>query len=155
MPADSPLILRLSERPDLVPVVAGWLWEEFLHWDGYTLEGARDILVGLAPPFRTLVMLRDGKPVGTASLTAEDLDERPQLSPWLAGVYVVPQARGQGVARALVAAVVDAAGSAGFATLWLYTGTSAGLYAKLGWHATETVERGDKPAVTLMRRDLT
>ncbi len=154
MPADTAPIVTLTGRPELLPVVAGWLWEEFLRWDGYTLEQTRDILAGLSVPFRCLVLLEDGAPAATASLAAEDLDERPQLSPWLAGVYVVPEARGRGLARALVSAVEEAARSAGIGTLWLYTGRSAGLYARLGWHAAETVERAGKPAVTLMRRDL-
>ncbi len=113
MPADTAPIVTLTGRPELLPVVAGWLWEEFLRWDGYTLEQTRDILAGLSVPFRCLVLLEDGAPAATASLAAEDLDERPQLSPWLAGVYVVPEARGRGLARALVSAVEEAARSAG------------------------------------------
>jgi hypothetical protein len=47
---------------------------------------------------RTFILLADGEPVGTASLAAHDLDERPDLTPWLAGVFVDPHTRGQGYA---------------------------------------------------------
>jgi GNAT superfamily N-acetyltransferase len=54
---------------------------------------------------RTLVLLVEDEPVGTASLAAHDLDERPDLTPWLTGVFVAPHARGQGYAAELIAAV--------------------------------------------------
>jgi len=91
--------------------------------------------------------------VGTASLTAHDLDERPDLTPWLAGVFVPPHARGQGHAGRLVAAVEREARAASIATLWLYTNTAERIYARAGWKTVETVQHNGKP-FALMRRDL-
>ena len=40
--------------------------------------------------------------LGTASVIASDLAERPQLTPWIAAVWVDPQARQHGIGAALV-----------------------------------------------------
>ena len=150
-------VVTISERPDLVPVVAGWRWREFGQEDDQTLQQVVDVVAGststLGPP-QCFVLLVNDVPVGTASLTVEDLDERPELTPWLASVTVVPEARRLGNAGVLVAAVEAAARSASVANLWLYTNTAERVYARAGWRRVETVERHGKPAVVLMRRDL-
>jgi hypothetical protein len=70
---------------------------------------------------QTFVLLVNDDPVGTASLVSHDLDERPDLTPWLAGVFVVPEARGRGHVMPLIRAVEDACRSAGIGTVWLCT----------------------------------
>ena len=150
-------IVSTSGRPDLVEITARWRWEAFVRGSGRSYE---DVLAaaqlaearGLAMP-RTFVLLRDGEPVGTASLAARDLEERPDLTPWLAGVFVVPQARRQGHAGRLVAAVEQEARARSIATLWLYTNTAERIYARIGWRTVETVQHKGQP-FALMRRDL-
>ncbi len=105
----------------------------------------------LGPP-QIFVLLMDGVPVGTASLLAEDLDERPDLSPWLANVFVVPEARGRGLAGLLVTAVEAAARAAAVPTLWLFTHDAERIYARAGWRRVEVFEHHGLPTV-LMRRD--
>jgi N-acetylglutamate synthase-like GNAT family acetyltransferase len=102
---------------------------------------------------RTFILLADGESVGTASLVAHDLDERSDLSPWLAGVYVEPHLRGRGNAGHLILAVEQAARSASIPTLWLYTNKAERIYARVGWQTVETIQHGGKP-FALMRRDL-
>jgi GNAT superfamily N-acetyltransferase len=149
-------IVSTSKRPDLVPVVARWLWDAFWHRDGYSLEETQNAVkasVTARPMPRTFILLADGEAVGTASLAAQDLDERHDLTPWLAGVFVEPRARGQGHATRLVAAVEQECRSLSIPTLWLYTNTAERLYARAGWQTVETVEHGGKP-FALMRRNL-
>ncbi len=150
-------IVSTSERPDLAAVTATWRWEAFYRkydhpLDEVIAEAQRTAGQALAMP-RTLVLLADDEPVGTASLTAHDLDERPELTPWLAGVYVVPHARGRGDAGRLVAAVENEAAANGVRTLWLYTNTAERIYQRAGWRTTEIVQRKGKP-YAVMRRDL-
>ena len=102
---------------------------------------------------RTFVLLVDDEPVGTASLVAHDLDERPDLTPWLAGVFVAPHARRQGYAVQLVRAVEQEARKASVSTLWLYTNTAERIYARAGWQTVEIVQHDGK-SFSLMRRDL-
>lgn len=150
-------MVTVADRPDLVPVVALWRWHEFGRPAGRTLaqtEARVAASVSLSGPPRTFVLLVDGEPVGTASLTATDLEERPDLTPWLASVFVAPEARGQGYAAHLVAAIEEACRAAAVPTLWLYTNGAERVYARIGWRTVEVVERDGKDPVTLMRRDL-
>ena len=156
MPGAAACIVAIADRPDLIDVVTGWLWHEFWRHDGYSLaETRRAVAASTArsgPP-QAFVLLARGQPVGTASLVIDDLDERPGLTPWLAGVFVLPEARGRGYAARLVEAVEAAARAASIGTAWLYTNTAAGLYSRLGWRPVEVVPRQGKPSVTVMRKD--
>jgi GNAT superfamily N-acetyltransferase len=151
-------IVRIAQQPDLVPMVAQWLWDEW-HLDaGDSLEAVRDAVaasVSTSGPPQTFVLLVDNQPVGTASLVAHDLDERPDLTPWLAGVFVIPEARGRGHVIHLVQTVEVACRSAGVGTVWLHTTSAERVYARAGWHTVEVIQRRGKSLVTLMRRDLT
>jgi GNAT superfamily N-acetyltransferase len=150
-------IVSTSDCPDLVPVVARWLWEAFWHDSGkrfeQLLDAVRKSSVTASPMPRTFILLAGGEPVGTASLVAHDLDERPDLTPWLAGVFVEPHTRGQGYAGHLIAAVEQEARSASVPALWLYTNNAERIYTRAGWQTVETVRHGGKPFAP-MRRDL-
>ena len=150
-------IVSTSERPDLVPVTVQWRWDAFFSDAGQPfdefLDEAHQVAAQALPMPRTLVLLADGEPVGTASLAAADLEERPDLTPWLAGVFIAPHARRRGYAARLVAAVEDEAARAGFATLWLYTRTAERIYARIGWRTVERLEHNGH-TVALMRRTL-
>lgn len=84
---------------------------------------------------------------------AEDLNERPDLSPWLASVYVVREERRKGYVIPLIQVVERAAMHAMVPTLWLHTEHAKHIYAKGGWREVEVVERKGKLPVTLMRKD--
>src|SRR5271170_6015663 len=97
-------IVSTAERPDLVPTVAGWVWGGFSRGHGHTLEQTIEFVAETVTARdlpQTYVLLADDRPVGTASLAARDLDERPDLRPWLAGVFVEPDSRGRGYAADL------------------------------------------------------
>lgn len=149
-------IVTTAGRPDLIPAVSAWLWEEWARQKGRTVQqvaarmASRQAAVG---PEQTFVVLEDGVPVATASLVHHDLDPRPELTPWLASVYVDPPFRGRGHAERLVRVVEDAARAGGVPRLWLHSEHAAGLYAKLGWIADgPEVDHGH--SVTLMHKDL-
>lgn len=149
-------VVSVIARPDLVEVTVRWRWNEWLR-DKEPFEDAlrraqQATASGMKIP-QSFVLLVDDEPVGTASITAHDLEERPDLTPWLAGVFVVPEARGQGYAGQLVAAVEEEARRASISTLWLYTNTAERIYARVGWRTVETILHDGKPHA-LMRRDL-
>jgi RimJ/RimL family protein N-acetyltransferase len=150
-------IVSTADRPELAAITARWRWEAFFRGGQHSFE---DILSGAqqtaeqGPSMpRTFVLLADNEPIGTASLAAYDLEERPDLTPWLAGVYVVPQVRGQGHAARLIAAVENHSAALGMPVLWLYTNSAERIYARAGWKTVETVQHNGKP-FALMRRDL-
>ncbi len=154
-PPSNRTIVTTADRPDLLAPVANWLWHESWQRLGYSLAETEAELATyravLGPP-QTFVLLVDNQPVGTASLTAHDLDERPDLTPWLSDVFVIPEARGRGYVRDLLSAFDNACVASGIGTAWLYTNTAERICAKAGWQAVETVKRAGKQPVALMRR---
>jgi GNAT superfamily N-acetyltransferase len=148
-------IVTVSDRPDLAPVVARWRVAAFgNHPGGYTVEELTALI--LAPPEgpdENFVLFDGDDPVGTAGIAPYDLDTRPDLAPWLVGVFVQPAFRGRGHAAALVRRVEAFAQDASVPVLWLYTATAETLYASLGWRSVGMEQDGGQPVV-LMRRDL-
>jgi len=150
-------LLTIAERPDLIPVTARWSWQEWGAAGGGPTEHAiagriaREAKGGFDTQF---VLLDNGTPAAMASLARADLDERPDLTPWLAGVYVDPPFRGRGHSVRVVRRVEQAAIEAGVTTLWLYSNTATGLYRRLGWLDHEIVRRPGKKDTLVMRRDL-
>ena len=149
-------IRAVSADLSLAPVVAAWIVAAFFdHPDGYTIEEMTAlILAPAAGPKETFVLFDDDQPVGTAALVPADLDSRPDLTPWMAGVFVEPAFRGRGHATALIRRVEAFAAEASVPVLWLYTAKAEALYAELGWERVGMeVDRGEP--VVLMRRILT
>ena len=148
-------IVPVSQRPELAPLVAAWrLGAFFDRPGGYTVtEMTALILAPPAGPNETFVLFDGDEPAGTAGLMRSDLETRPDLTPWLGGLYVVPALRRRGHAAKLVRCVEDFTRAASVPVLWLYTLDAEGLYSRLGWqHAG--VEQEDGHDVMLMRRDL-
>ena len=147
-------IVAVSDRPELAPIVAGWLVAEFGTPGGRSVEELTARIV--APPNgpeASFVLFDQDKPVGTASLSHDDLASRRDLTPWLAGVFVEPAFRRRGHASALVRHVEAFASAASVSTLWLYTWTAESLYARLGWRR-EGLETDKGTEVVLMSRRL-
>jgi GNAT superfamily N-acetyltransferase len=100
-----------------------------------------------------VVALDDDGLCGSAFLVAQDVDDRPDLTPWLAGVYVLPGKRGRGIATALVGRVAEDASLLGHRALYLYTVSATALYARLGWKTYQSREYlGEQ--ITIMVRQL-
>jgi predicted N-acetyltransferase YhbS len=70
-------------------------------------------------------------------------EEWPDLTPWLAAVYVMPEYRRRGVGAALIQAVVEKA-ALGVETLYLSTVGREEYYASLGW---DVIHRSDDKVV--------
>jgi len=96
-----------------------------------------------------VVALEGAELLGGALLIDSDLDLRPELTPWLAGVYVKAEHRGKGVASQLVNRVVEEAAALGVPELYLYTDTSQSLYARLGWQVVEKLIYEELPVVVM------
>lgn len=150
-------VTTIAASPHLAEPVARWIWEEWGRKKGRPFErilarvSSRTAVTGLE---QCVVLLDGATPGGTASLVAEDADSRPDLSPWLASVFVAPAARGRGYGRVLVTAVESAAREAAIPTLWLFTDSAAPLYASLGWRDGGPLTENGK-TYALMRRDFT
>ena len=118
-------ITTTVERPDLVDIAASWIWSAFWKKNGYSLEQIRALVLtsdATVGPSQCMVLLVDGVPVGTAGLIHNDLSSRPDLTPWLAAMYVRPESRGRGYALELIRAVEAAASVAGYRRIWVAIG---------------------------------
>ena len=85
-------------------------------------------------------------------LLVHDMDSRPQLTPWLAGVFVKPQFRGKGIGSALVRRIEAEGRSLGVSTLHLYTPNAESLYERLGWSLTERCEYRNTNVVVMSKK---
>ena len=131
----------LADKPELA---AGLIAPMVKHWRAFIPE---ENDVSRAEKFRRH-MNRDSLPIawiayegesvfGTAALREHDLEHRTDLTPWLAGVHVLPEYRGRGIATALCRVVEAKAREMGYARLYLITLDRQSLYAQLGWHPFE------------------
>jgi GNAT superfamily N-acetyltransferase len=83
---------------------------------------------------QTALMARsDGVLAGTCLLVQSELAPCHPVSPWLAGLYVAPDHRRQGIGRALVRAIEEQARRRGNRRLYLYAGPASKFYERLGW----------------------
>jgi GNAT superfamily N-acetyltransferase len=149
-------LVYLRDRPELFSLVARWIWDEWHYL--LVQRSAAEFEVWLRTARRgaglptTLVLIEDDHPVGTVSLESADMDIRPDLTPWLASLYVVPAARRRGFGRLLVRAAEVEASSLGITQLFLYTPAHEGFYAALGWESFEACEYRATPVVVMRRR---
>lgn len=134
----------LGDHADVIPIVAKWIYDEwsFLYpgkTSKYIESLFRERLHKKRLPL-TLVAFERGKPVGTVSLKAFDMETRRNLTPWVTSLYVVKQWRGRGIGSSLMKAVEQKAAELGIQKLFLLTADSdlAGrLYSGLGWKVRE------------------
>jgi N-acetylglutamate synthase-like GNAT family acetyltransferase len=99
----------------------------------------------------TLIALVDQVMVGTASLVAHDMPIRPNLSPWLAAVYVAPEHRQRGIGSRLVQNIEEAAKQLHIPRLYLFTPDRERFYARLGWSIVERPEFWNQPVAIMSK----
>jgi GNAT superfamily N-acetyltransferase len=129
----------IAAHPGRVDTLAAWHHAQWGHlYSHWTYEVCRDELAEHASrqdglPV-TLLALEDGQLLGSVSLVLEDAPELQEHgSPWLASLYVKPEARGRGFGAALARAAVARAAAEGVGELFLFTPEHREFYARLGW----------------------
>ena len=101
----------------------------------------------------TLIAVDDGDWLGSVSLLQNDHDDIRQYSPWLASLYVKPQARRHGAGRLLVRRCMEDAAALGIDRLYLYCTDAVDYYRALGWQVHDQLQLGPL-FVTVMAIDL-
>ncbi|MFQ5971163.1 MAG: GNAT family N-acetyltransferase [Alphaproteobacteria bacterium] len=103
-------------------VIAGFA-NQFNALEGKSAELYTEALVrahafGPEPAFAALVAEQDGAPVGYATFHNSFDSDRAMRTVWLLDLFVMEQARGQGIGQRLMAAVARAAVERGAGSLW-------------------------------------
>lgn len=137
----SPSVVDLRERPEFASIIAERVWRAWWEPRGHALAFVDNLVqqhLDDEPIPLALVAHDGGTFLGTASVIASDLDERPQYTPWVADVWVEPEHRTKGIGAALVRAGADQARKLGFDPVYLWSlPPKHGFYERLGWHPVE------------------
>ena len=145
----------LADYPEFIPELAELHYAEWNYLNpGESLEGKIEYLNSNCgrDGVPTFIIAVDGAElIGSASLIAQDMDNRPDLTPWLADVFVKTGYRGQGVATSLIRRIEAEAKSSGIGKLYLYTPDAAGLYLRLGWKTIEACKYKGVDVVIMAR----
>lgn len=144
----------LADHVELIPVLTDWFRRE---WPEASVEhdpAARLEQFCSRDRIPLSVVAMDGpRPIGTASLLTESVSSHKHLSPWVAGLYVVPEARGRGVATRLIAALSDIAKSLDIGTIYIGIGSAQAHYERLGWRPMG-IGRADGDEVIVLSKSL-
>ena len=137
------IIADIRSFPNMIPDIALWHHQQWAHLNpGQTLADRIEkmqqyCLAGNAGGFSPTLFIAldsDGALIGTAALDAQDMDCLPELTPWLASVFVLPKFRRRGVASALIGnACKVARNEMGVSRLYLFTPDQRAFYCRLGW----------------------
>jgi GNAT superfamily N-acetyltransferase len=134
----------LGEKPEFVPLIAAWYFEEWGHQSGDSLEKTKERVSGMLNqdklPLHILAM-EGNEVLGVAQLKYREMTIYPEKKHWLGGVYVAPSARGRGVGTKLVTKALELAKAFGVSTLYLQTEQlDGGIYSALGWNPIEETD---------------
>jgi predicted N-acetyltransferase YhbS len=152
---ESMQIEYLADHLEMAPVLADWHyneWKELLpEWSHEQAIAGLRSHVGRRQIPTTLVAVENDVVVGSASLLVSDLDGWDHLSPWVASVYVLPECRGRGIGRLLVARAVVEAGALGLPCVYLFTAGQDAYYARQGWLAFTRTKHFEREVVIMQR----
>lgn len=95
------------------------------------------------PNYCKLILLEDEKLIGFISIFEFDGEERRDLSPWYATMYVKEEYRGRGYSRILNDAILEEARKRKFKKLYLKTNLE-NYYEKFGAIYLEKISNGEK-----------
>lgn len=133
----------LTKHTSWIPEIARWFYAEWKPLYGnktiHEVENSiRERLNEDRIPC-ALVAIEGQAVVGTISLKESDMDIRKELSPWMAGLYVVSSRRGRGIGAQLAMALEQKARELGVCHLYLYTPRSEIFYGYMGWSIREKI----------------
>ena len=149
------IIHPLYAAPQHASCVTEWRWRAFgadaLPRACFASIGEHSQTPGALPI--TFVAVEGERLLGTVGLWRCDLISRQDLYPWMAALYVAPEARGQGLAGKLQQHVIGYARAQGYTELFLYS-ACRDFYERFGWQYIGEGLDYPASAVSLYRYDL-
>ncbi len=132
-------------------------WEDMYKGQGKSVaevtETVRARAVKSTLPI-TMVAVDGDTVLGSVTIKVNDFASHPELTPWIAGVFVKSEFRGNGYGKGLISFAEKVANEQfDVSEIYLYTGSASKLYEKVGYETFDSVDRGDK-VLTLMKKSL-
>ena len=129
-------IFNLKQCPETLPLIARWHHDEWACYNpGQTLDMRIDQMQEYLNqdqlPYMFVAIENDA--IGSAAIVEHDMETHPELSPWLASVYVRYSSRGRGTGSLLVRHAMQHAQQSGLERLYLFTPDQQAFYERLGW----------------------
>ncbi len=149
-------IVNLKDEPQHLSTLAQWHQDEWSFFNpGENLE---ERILRMQPYLNSdfipsTFIAKDKCLLGSAAIISQDMETRPQLTPWLASVFVSPEHRKHGLGRRLVLHVMAQAKREGINTLYLFTPDKQDFYTRLGW-TQKYIEQYRGHEVTIMQARL-
>ncbi len=145
----------LADNIQAAKLVARWYYDQWLSKQpNVRLENVEKKLAGAINREKApLIVLasQSGDYVGAAEFKLHEMNIFPQYEHWLGGVYVVPSARGAGIATALTKKVLSYAKRAGVKKLYLQTeALDGGLYRACGFVPLEHVRYNGRDVLVMV-----
>ena len=133
-------VASLAEYPHHWQLAAQWSFDAWRHeFPSDTVQTYLDQYALAASESEKLIEVftaidSQDNLLGVATLVDDDeLPDAPEPGPWLAAVFVTPDARKFGVGSALVEHVVNRARELGYPKIYLYTEHQENWYASKSW----------------------
>ncbi|MCL1911688.1 MAG: GNAT family N-acetyltransferase [Leptospirales bacterium] len=135
------LILPLDECSRYAAICAHWSYGQWAVRRGISFDinllAYNERAASKTLP-RVFVICTDSFPVGMISVKENDMRSRPDLSPWLSALYVMPEYRKAGLGRRLIEHGEEYVRSLGHTVVYLFIDASdesrlTAYYEKLGW----------------------
>ncbi len=152
-------VTLLADSHGSAEAVAAMRWQEWGHapepqnpawWLETTIrEAGREAL-----PVTFVAHDVAGEVLGAVGLDAFDLDERRDTSPWVTGMIVLQDRRGQGVGRTLMQHLERWAAEHRIADAWVGTDLALGFYQRCGWAIQETFTRSTGQRIAVLHKRL-
>jgi GNAT superfamily N-acetyltransferase len=152
-------VTLMADCPDSANAVAEMRWlewgqfpesEDLAWWLETTVrEAGREEL-----PVTFVAHDGAGGALGAVGLDSYDLDERRETSPWVTGMIVHQDHRGEGVGRTLMLHLERWAGEHGIAEAWVGTDLAVGFYQRCGWTHTETFTSNTGQQISVLHKTL-
>ncbi len=155
-------ITMLADRPDLA---AGWAelhWREWGNEPGreelsWWIEDASRAVQRTSVPVAFIAIGDDGEVLGGVGLHQFDLEERRDQSPWIVGMIVRADRRGDGIGQALMRRLESWAVAVGIEQLWVSTetaGRAVAFYERCGYDRVEELTPARGAPVTIVTKRL-
>ena len=151
-------ISPITDIRSAIPLLANWHHQEWPHLNSKSYDLKARITdyekIAEAKTFPAMfVAHRNGNPLGSARLIDNDMDTHPELSPWLASLYVLKEFRHQGIGSALIRKIENTATELNFETIYLFTEDKQSIYNKQAWQILANETYCDQ-AITIMHKRL-